>query len=91
MRNNTIAWFLGGLLARAGPIWAQDVPKAGDENTVKKDDVKTWILHLDGRGYAAHPATPAYEGGTGLFQRLPALRRISPRHPALGGRNPPRS
>jgi outer membrane protein OmpA-like peptidoglycan-associated protein len=71
MRNDAIAWFLGGLLALAGPIGAQDVPaggkKAEDETTVKKEDVKTWILHLDGKDYEAHPATPAYEGETGLF------------------------
>jgi outer membrane protein OmpA-like peptidoglycan-associated protein len=36
-------------------------------HTVEKGDVKTWTLEIDGREWEAHPATPTYEGTTGLF------------------------
>jgi outer membrane protein OmpA-like peptidoglycan-associated protein len=35
--------------------------------TVEKGDVKTWVIDIDGREWEAHPATPSYEGNTGLF------------------------
>jgi outer membrane protein OmpA-like peptidoglycan-associated protein len=73
MRQPTTAWLLGGLLVLTGPVWAQDAPGAKkdspqqSEDTVKKEDVHTWILNVEGQDYEAHPATPAYEGETGLF------------------------
>jgi outer membrane protein OmpA-like peptidoglycan-associated protein len=36
-------------------------------HTVEKGDVRTWTLEVDGREWEAHPATPQYEGSTGLF------------------------
>src|SRR5687767_107931 len=36
-------------------------------HTVRREDVKTWTITIDGEEYEAHPATPAYEGETGLF------------------------
>jgi outer membrane protein OmpA-like peptidoglycan-associated protein len=36
-------------------------------HTVEKGDVRTWTLEIDGREWEAHPATPQYEGSTGLF------------------------
>jgi outer membrane protein OmpA-like peptidoglycan-associated protein len=36
-------------------------------HTVEKGDVKTWTMEIDGREWEAHPATPTYEGTTGLF------------------------
>jgi outer membrane protein OmpA-like peptidoglycan-associated protein len=36
-------------------------------HTVRREDVKTWTITVDGEEYEAHPATPAYEGETGLF------------------------
>ena len=36
-------------------------------HTVERDDVKTWTMEIDGREWEAHPATPSYEGTTGLF------------------------
>jgi hypothetical protein len=35
--------------------------------TVERADVKTWVIDIDGREWEAHPATPSYEGTTGLF------------------------
>ena len=36
-------------------------------STVAREDVKTWTIDVDDREYEAHPATPTYEGTTGLF------------------------
>src|SRR6266545_6107910 len=36
-------------------------------HTVRREDVKTWTITVDSDEYEAHPATPAYEGETGLF------------------------
>jgi outer membrane protein OmpA-like peptidoglycan-associated protein len=36
-------------------------------HTVRREDVKTWTMTIDGKEYEVHPATPAYEGETGLF------------------------
>ena len=38
-----------------------------DRPTVRREDVKTWVISIDGKDYEAHPATPAYDGSTGLF------------------------
>src|SRR5688572_12554888 len=35
--------------------------------TVERADVKTWVIDIDGKEWEAHPATPSYEGTTGLF------------------------
>ncbi len=35
--------------------------------TVEKANVKTWTMDIDGREWEVHPATPSYEGTTGLF------------------------
>jgi hypothetical protein len=40
---------------------------AQDQNTVAREDVKTWVITVDEKEYEAHPATPTYEGTTGLF------------------------
>jgi outer membrane protein OmpA-like peptidoglycan-associated protein len=31
------------------------------------DDIRTWTMDIDGEEWEVHPATPAYEGTTGLF------------------------
>jgi outer membrane protein OmpA-like peptidoglycan-associated protein len=36
-------------------------------HTITKEEVKTWTMEIDGREYEVHPATPTYEGTTGLF------------------------
>ena len=38
-----------------------------DHATVEKGDVRTWTMEIDGREWEVHPATPQYEGSTGLF------------------------
>jgi outer membrane protein OmpA-like peptidoglycan-associated protein len=35
--------------------------------TVLREDVRTWTIDVDGREWEVHPATPTYEGTTGLF------------------------
>ena len=41
--------------------------ESGHHRTVAKADVKTWTMEIDGREWEVHPATPAYDGTTGLF------------------------
>ncbi len=60
MRRAVMIGLLGSL-ALPGAMSAQD------ECTVTRQDVKTWSVTLDGKEYEAHPATPTYEGTTGLF------------------------
>ena len=36
-------------------------------DTITKEEVKTWTMEIDGKEYEVHPATPSYEGTTGLF------------------------
>src|SRR5437764_11672806 len=35
--------------------------------TVERANVRTWTMSIDGRDWEVHPATPAYDGTTGLF------------------------
>lgn len=51
-----------GCLALAGTMNAQN-----EQCTVAREDVATWPLTVGGTEYSAHPATPSYEGTTGLF------------------------
>jgi outer membrane protein OmpA-like peptidoglycan-associated protein len=69
MKPQGLAWLLGGSVALTVAALA-GAETAGDEKgecTVNKDEVKTWITTGNGREYAVHPATPTYEGTTGLF------------------------
>ncbi len=60
MRRAAMIGLLGGLmLPRAA--------SAQDQCTVTRDEVKTWLITVQGKDYEAHPATPNYEGTTGLF------------------------
>jgi outer membrane protein OmpA-like peptidoglycan-associated protein len=70
MNTQRTAWVLGGLLALSGAAWADDpAPKDvdGAACTVKKEDVKTWVANIDGKDFEVRPATPTYDGDTGLF------------------------
>jgi outer membrane protein OmpA-like peptidoglycan-associated protein len=70
MRSQLAACVLGGCVALSLAAWAEDTPGAdgkGGVCSVKKEDVKTWTAMEDGKEYEVHPATPAYEGETGLF------------------------
>ena len=63
MRRAVMIGLLGSL-AFSGAAGAQDPP---DTCTVTRENVKTWTIQINGRDYEAHPATPTYEGTTGLF------------------------
>jgi outer membrane protein OmpA-like peptidoglycan-associated protein len=66
MKSESTTWVLAALLALTGPVWAEDAASGG-ACTVKKEDVKTWIKTIEGKEYQVRPATPAYDGDTGLF------------------------
>ncbi len=52
---------LGAILVTALPVAAEEVCQ------VKPEEVKTWTTTIDGKEYAVRPATPSYDGDTGLF------------------------
>ncbi len=62
-RSLTAALAAGLLLAGVHEAQSQ----TSDRPTVRREDVKTWVIQIDGKDYEAHPATPAYDGSTGLF------------------------
>ncbi len=64
LKTSKVLVLLGGLmLAGAGTAQSQ----TSDRPTVLREDVKSWVITVDGKDYEAHPATPAYDGSTGLF------------------------
>jgi hypothetical protein len=78
MRRAVTTWLVSGFVALTAPAWAQQAAApAGEEqqatttmedhSTVAREDVRTWTIDIDDREYEAHPATPSYEGTTGLF------------------------
>jgi hypothetical protein len=73
MRQST-AWGLASLMslmAMAAPALAQgsgSTDSKGSTKTVKREDVKTWTMTVDGKEWSVRPATPTYEGDTGLFR-----------------------
>jgi len=64
MTRRSTAWALAALLPLAPAVLAQTAAPAG---TVERQDVKTWILTIDGKDFEARPATPTYGGDSGLF------------------------
>ncbi len=52
--------------------------RAEDQCTVTGDSVKTWLITINDKDYEAHPATPNYEGTTGLFH-LPSAYTLPKR------------
>jgi outer membrane protein OmpA-like peptidoglycan-associated protein len=72
MTRRLTAW-LGWTLALAGTAWAQESSSGGGPDTVKKEDVKTWIVSVDGKEYEDRPLTPSYDGSTGLFHMSSAF------------------
>ena len=73
MKERLTAWGLASLLAMAGagPVLAQASGASdskGGTRTVKKEDVKTWTMTVDGKEWSVRPAAPTYEGDTGLFR-----------------------
>ena len=71
MKARLTTWGLASLLAMAavGPVLAQGASESkGSTKTVKKEDVKTWTMTVDGKEWSVRPAAPTYEGDTGLFR-----------------------
>ena len=83
MRRTRFTWLLGALLALGTTAWAQEPspsPAAAGEGTTKattgsmsghgtvtRDEVRTWTIDVNEKEWEVHPATPTYEGTTGLF------------------------
>jgi outer membrane protein OmpA-like peptidoglycan-associated protein len=67
MRRQLTATALCGLAALAAMASRST---AADDMTgkVKREDVKTWILPIEGKDWSIRTATPTYEGDTGLFR-----------------------
>jgi outer membrane protein OmpA-like peptidoglycan-associated protein len=74
MKGRITAWVLPALLVLAGPTWAQTSASGtttedkGSKKTVKKEDIKTWTMTVDGKEWSARPASPTVDGDTGLFR-----------------------
>jgi outer membrane protein OmpA-like peptidoglycan-associated protein len=74
MKGRITAWALPALLVLAGPTWAQTAASGtttedkGSKKTVKKEEIKTWTMTVDGKEWSARPATPTVDGDTGLFR-----------------------
>jgi len=67
MKQHLTATAMCGLLALSGTAFAQgasDVP----EGKVKREDVKTWVVPLEGKDWSIRTATPTVDGDTGLFR-----------------------
>lgn len=75
MKRSRFTWLLGALLALGTTARAQDPsPSPGTmagHGTVTRDEVRTWTIDINEKEWEVHPATPTYEGTTGLF-RLPS-------------------
>lgn len=68
MKQTLTALLLGALLAPAGWAAAQAATEGGPgHKTVTKEQVKTWTTTINGKEYEVRPATPSYDGDTGLF------------------------
>src|SRR5262245_31404859 len=73
MKGRITAWALPALLVLAGPTWAQSSASGttedkGSKKTVKKEDIKTWTMTVDGKEWSVRPAAPTVDGDTGLFR-----------------------
>jgi outer membrane protein OmpA-like peptidoglycan-associated protein len=66
MTRRTAACAFGLAFVLAAPAWAQE-PIKQEKGTVKKEDVKSWVIVIDDQEYSVRPATPSYTGDTGLF------------------------
>jgi outer membrane protein OmpA-like peptidoglycan-associated protein len=58
---------IGGLLALAGALSAQEADESGAKCTVQPGDVKTWTMDVEGKEWSVRTAAPSYAGDTGLF------------------------
>jgi outer membrane protein OmpA-like peptidoglycan-associated protein len=67
MRGRWTVLALVGLLGLSGLAAAQD-EASGGAKTVKREDVKSWILEVDGKEWSVRPAAPTSMGDSGLFR-----------------------
>jgi outer membrane protein OmpA-like peptidoglycan-associated protein len=67
MTRRLTIWAACCALALAGSLGAQETPANGEPCTVQEEDVKTWTTTIDEKEWSVRPATPSYEGDTGLF------------------------
>lgn len=65
MTRRLIIGVAAGLLALPGALRAQESSDAAC--TVQSQDVKSWTMTVDDKDWSVRPATPAYDGDTGLF------------------------
>jgi outer membrane protein OmpA-like peptidoglycan-associated protein len=74
-RRSSLAVVLGALvLGAAGSVGSEP----NEQDTVRREDVRTWVVSIKDKDYEAHPATPAYDGTTGLFH-LPSAYTLPKR------------
>jgi outer membrane protein OmpA-like peptidoglycan-associated protein len=71
MTRRLATWVLVGGITTTGSALAQDT--TAPPNSVKKEDVKTWVVTSNGKDYEARPLTPSYDGSTGLFHMSSAF------------------
>ncbi len=68
MTRPLAALALGGVLALASAGFAEDKSETTEsKTTVKKEDVKTWVVPIEGKDWSIRPAAPSFGGDTGLF------------------------
>ncbi len=65
MRARGTLLALAGLVSFGGQVSAQG---ASETNTVARDEVRSWILEIDGREWAVRPGAPTTLGDTGLIR-----------------------
>ncbi len=69
MTRPLAALALGGMVALSSAALAQDKSeKTEPKTTVKREDVKTWIVPVEGKDWSVRTATPTHGGDTGLFR-----------------------
>ena len=66
-RSLMLAMVSGLTLAGTDTVQSQ----TSDREPIRRDEVKSWVIEIDGKEYSAHASTPSYDGSTGLF-RLPS-------------------
>ncbi len=65
MRGRWTILALAGLLGLGGSAQAQD---DGSRKTITRDEVKSWIIEVDGKEWSARPSAPTIMGDSGLFR-----------------------
>jgi outer membrane protein OmpA-like peptidoglycan-associated protein len=74
-RRSNLAVALGALVMGA---FGGARSEASEQDTVRREDVRTWVVSIKDKDYEARPSTPAYDGSTGLFH-LPSAYTLPKR------------